>query len=188
MIAMLAKKKPLAPADKGFTLLEVMIAVAILAISLGAILAIEGNSINATARAKQINAVAVLERNQMIETEFKIRGKTFDEVKKEESGTFEAPYQDFRWKTTIKEIKFPTFPGLNQGSSGKPTASGGSASGPGSGETDMSQMISKLMTNFFSKAMREVTITVLWKFEGKEQNFSLSTYWVDLNHEFNLSE
>lgn len=174
MTDMLMLKKSLA--NKGFTLLEVVIALAIMVIAFAAILAVEGGAINASARAKQLNTVSMLAKNQMVETEFLIEGKTFDEVQKEEAGVFQPPYQDYRWKRTVKELHFPRF------------SSGSGKGGSTEGATDSSDLISKLITNFFSKAIREVTVTVFWKRGTGEQNYSLSTYWVDLNYEFKFSE
>jgi hypothetical protein len=121
-----------------------------------------------------MNIVGMLARNQMIDTEYKIEGKTFDEVRKDESGTFPSPYQDYRWKTVIKELKFPAL------------ISGGK--GSDSGQNQATELLTKLTTNFLSKAIRQVTVTIFWKRGTAEQSFSLSTYWVDLNYEFKLSE
>jgi type II secretion system protein I len=164
--------------ESGFTLLEVVIAMAIMLIAFASILSVESGAINATARAKQLNIVAMLARNKMVETEYKFEGKTFDEVKKDDGGAFEAPYQDFRWTAKIKEIKFPN---LNIGG-------GGDKGGDKGGGTDMVATLTKLLTKFLSKAMREVTVTIFYKRGSGEQSFAVSTYWVDLNHEFETSE
>lgn len=172
---------------EGFTLLEVIIAMAIMAVAFSAILAVEGGAINASARAKQLNVVAMLAKNQMIDTEYVIEGKKFEEVEKEKSGTFDAPYQEYRWKRTIKEMKFPNLAG---GKGKKPDQgnAGSSATGGNNRQTELGDMVGKLITNFFSKAMREVTITVTWTRGKGEQSYSVSTYWVDLNHEFKITE
>jgi general secretion pathway protein I len=162
--------------QKGFTLLEVLIAIAIMALALGSILAIEGGSINHSVESKQMNIVAMLAKNEMITTELDIEGKSFDEVEKETSGKFDPPFEDFGWKREVSEIKFPN---LNPG------GGGGSKN---EGEDQASEMLSKLLSNYLSKALREVKVSVLWMKNGKPQSFSVSTYWVDLNHEFNLSE
>jgi type II secretion system protein I len=160
---------------QGFTLLEVVIAMAIMTLAFSAILAVEMGSINASARAKQMNVVAMLAKNQMVDTEYKIEGKKFDEVRKEESGTFPSPYQDYRWKTTVKELKFPSIaPGGGKGKANEANQS--------------SELLGKLITDFLSKAIREVNVTVFWKKGTAEQSFSLATYWVDLNYEFKLSQ
>lgn len=173
--------------EQGFTLLETMIAMAIMLVAFAAIMAVESNSINATTRAKTMNVVAMLAKNRMVQLEYEFEGKTFDEFKKENSGTFEEPYQDYRWKTEVKEIKFPplTIPGSKQGDSSGATPG---PAGGAEGATDAVELLTKLITQYLSKAVREVTVTVLWKKGGGEQSFSVSTYWVDLNHEFQLSE
>ena len=160
--------------QRGFTLLETVIAMAIMLLALSSILAVESNSINASARAKQMNIVAMLAKNTMVETEYKIEGKTFDEVKKEDGGTFPSPYEEYRWSSVIKEIKFPN---LNVG--------GGKSN---DGNNQLMEKMTKLMTKFLSAALREVTITVSWKRGSGEQSFAVSTYWVDLNHEFDISQ
>lgn len=185
MIAMLPSKKslknnPISSANLftgtlngGFTLLEVIIALAIMVMAFGSILAVEMGSINASARAKQMNIVAMLAKNKMIDTEFKFQGKTFSEVKKEEEGVFEDPYQDYRWKAVIKELHFPNI--------------GGAASQNGS-QDQMGAMLVKTVSNFLSKAIREVDVTVIWKKSSAEQTFTLSTYWVDLNYELQIQQ
>ena len=159
--------------NAGFTLLETLIAVAIMVMALGTILAIEGGSINASSRAQNMNIVAMLARNEMVKTEFDIEGKTFDEVDKESEGKFDPPYDNYSWKRTIKELTFPNFASLTS---------------QNDAENQVSDMLSKLFSNYLSKAMREVTVQILWTKSGKQQSASVSTYWVDLNHEFDLSQ
>ncbi len=170
----IVKNRILRNSVSGFTLLEVIIAMAIMVLAFTSILAVEQGSLNASARAKQMNIVGMLAKNQMIETEFQIEGKTFEEVKKESTGTFPSPYEDYRWKTVIKELKFPNI------STGK---------APGQqGEDQSAAMLTKVFTNFLSKAIRLVTVTVFWKRGSGEQSYSLSTFWVDLNYELKISE
>ena len=147
-------------------------------LAFASILAIESNSINATIRAKEMNIVAMLARNQMTDLEYRVEGKTFEEVKKEEGGTFPAPNERFRWKAQVKEIKFPNL-----------------SPGGGSGKKDQenqqnpyAEMITKAVTNYFTKAIREISVTIYWKRGSNEVSYAVSTYWVDLNHEFSPTE
>jgi type II secretion system protein I len=159
----------------GFTLLEVLIAMAIMTVALSSILAVESGSINASARAKQMNIVAMLVKNQMIKTEYDIEGKTFDEVEKEKTEAFEAPYETYTWKRVVKEITFPT---INPGSSD-----------PNDTSVDQNaETMAKTISQFLSKAIREVDVSVNWKKDGKDQSFTVATYWVDLNHAFDAQQ
>ena len=115
----------------------------------------------------------------MVETEFSLEGKTFEEVPKEKSGTFESPYQDYRWQTKIKELSFPSL----LGGSGSGSGDGKDAQGANQG----ADMVAQIISANLSKAIRQVTVTVLWKQGAKEKSFSLSTFWVNLNHELSLS-
>jgi hypothetical protein len=149
---------------------------AIMVTALVAIFTIEGSSISASDKAKRMNIVAMLAKNKMIETEYDIEGKAFEELDKEKSGTFDPPYNDYGWKRTIKELQFPNIA----------TAAGGSPQDDQNAQ--ITDMISKFFTNFLSKAIREVTVAITWSRGGHQQNFTVTTYWVDLNHEFQLSE
>jgi len=163
-----------------------MIAMAIMVMALASIFIIEDGAIRATDRTKRMNEVAMLARNKMIETEFKIEGKTFEEVKKEDGGTFPTPYEQYQWRLKIREIKFPNLVPPSAGK-GDGDAGGGEGDG-GAGMSGALEMMSKLVTNYLSKALREITVTIAWSKAEQEQTFSVSTYWVNLNHEFQLSE
>lgn len=163
----------------GFTLLETMIAMAIMLVAFTSILMVESASINTSIKAKQMNFVGLLIKRSLIEAEEELAGKTFDEVQKEKTEQFKPPFEDYKMTRKIKEIKFPE---LNVSGNGE---SGGSDS---EGSSSYADQITKLLTNFLSKAAREVSVTITWKKGSGEQSFTVSTYWVDLNHEFALSQ
>lgn len=181
---------PIRSPQSGFTLLEVIIALAIMALAFASILAVESGSINASARAKQMNIVGMLARNMMIETEYKIQNKTFDEIQKVEEGNFKEPYQDFHWKTEITEMKFPPLGQALFGGSKSSDGGGGGASDSlsNNGQNQATDLLTKLITNFLSKAIRSVKVTISWKRGKGTQTFSLTEFWVNLNASFNLSE
>jgi hypothetical protein len=166
---------------------------AIFVICFASILAVESGAINASDRAKTMNIVQMLAKNQMIEEEYKIEGKTFDEVKKEESGAFEAPYTDYKWKAEVKEVEFPNlnFQGaMNKSGGGESAAAKPAAStaGADANNTDMSDQVTKLVSQYLTKAVRQLTVTITWPKGGGTMNYTVTTYWVDLNHEFQLSQ
>jgi general secretion pathway protein I len=175
--------------EKGFTLLEVMIAIGVLAIGIGAILTAENNSLDVTLRAKRMTTVATLARNTIIDAERELQGKTFEEVKEKSTGKFEAPYSDYSWERVIKEVTFPNVTGAGAGGGGGAAGtSGGAASAGGDTEVPGVERVVKIATAYLSKSTREITVTIRWTDRKEDQNFTVSQYWVDLNHEFNFSE
>lgn len=176
----------------GFTLLEVLIALSIMVLILASILSVQSSSLSASTRARELNTVALLARNLMIETEAKIEGRAFTEVAEETDGVFPEPYQDFRWKVAIKEVEFPQLDLSGASAAGGASGAAGAADqgyqGPADpGANQSAEMIVKLITNFLSKAIREVQVTIYWKRGNNDVDYSVSLYWVDLNHEFSLS-
>lgn len=151
-----------------------MIAIAIMVLAFASILQLESSAIEASRRTKEVNVVAMLAKSKMVDVEYEIEGRTFEEVGEGAAGVFEAPFTDYRWEWKVKEMEFPNF-------------SGGQSQDASGGTSDLTDMLSKLITKFFSKALREVTVRVIWKRGTTDQDFSLSTYWVDLNHEFELT-
>jgi len=160
---------------KGFTLLEVLVSVAIMAISFAAILMVQSGSIQATIKAKEMTVVAMLAKNAMVQTEMALEGKKFEEVKDEVSDNFEKPFESYRWTRVIKEVEFPPLGGLFGGTSEEEN------------QTQQTEMFGKLFTEYLTKAIREVTIKVSWEKGNGMKTYSLSTYWVDLNSDFKTS-
>ncbi len=168
--------------DHGFTLLEVMIAMAVMALGFAAIIMVQSNSSNTSLKAKQLNIATMLAKNKMLEVEQEIDGKPFESADKVKEDNFKEPFQDYHWKKEIKEIEFPSL--FNSAS-----ASGGAQGGTeaeGSGGPMVEQM-TQMITKYLSDSIREVKLTISWKRGNAEQSFSLTTYWVDLNREMRLN-
>lgn len=148
-------------------------------VAYGAIVVAQSSALNASYRSQRMSIGAMLAHNAMAQTEHEIEGKEFNELKKEEGGAFEKPYETFQWKREIKEVKFPSLP----------VGGGGGGEDKGDGNNDQAQqMVTKVITKFLSDSMREVVITVSWPLTKGSGEFKISTYWVNLNHEFSLSQ
>jgi len=145
-------------------------------IAFGSIFSIQSSAIQITGRAKQTNTIAMLLKNSLTQAELEVQGKKFDEVSKEKSGNFEPPFESYSWSWKIKELEFPNL-------IGRSTAQ--ESSEPTDGSSDI---IGKLVTKFLSQSVRQIEVTVKWKQFEKEQSYSGTTLWVDLNHEMALNE
>ncbi|MCM0605380.1 MAG: type II secretion system protein [Xanthomonadaceae bacterium] len=162
--------------NSGFTLIEVMIALAIMTIAFTSIFQIQSDSSKAIRQSKETNLVTMLLKNYMIDTEHEFEGRAFTEVSKEKVSKCQEPYEEYQCSRVIKEIKFPQL-SFGQNSTDPEQAQ----------SNQMIERVTKLITKFLTQAIREVTVTVAWgsKYEYK---VSLSTYWVNLNQEFSINE
>ncbi|MBS1961238.1 MAG: prepilin-type N-terminal cleavage/methylation domain-containing protein [Bdellovibrionales bacterium] len=170
---------------EGFTLLEVMIALAIMLVAFSSILAIQSSSMNSALKSRQIHEVSVLARNAMLQTEIEISGKKFEELPPELSVACEEGNPDYTCTRKIKEVKLPNLAGLSKAAQGE--NGGGSSKDDDEKNSAILEQMTKVITNFLSKAVREVTITVSWKRGTTTQKYDVAMYWVDLNSDFNIN-
>lgn len=166
----------------GFTLLEVLIAMTIMILAFTSIMSIQSSNMRSSAKAKRMNIIGMLARNALLQTELEIKGKKFDAIPEEKEGQFDAPYDDYRWQRKIKKVEFPELT-FNAGKSEGESGGGASEKESDNTTNQLAQMVSK----FLSKALREVSITVLWNSGKFEQKYSVSLYWVDLETELSLT-
>ena len=145
--------------EKGFSLLEVMVAVAILAISLLALINFQGQSMFIVGRAEKLTLANFLARQKMAEVVLAIEKEQFQQgvfsEDKSESGAFEEPYEDYKWEWKMRKVEIPV-PGGEEGG----------------GVMAMLQMVS----NQIKDQVREVKLTVTWQELGKEQGFDVVTH------------
>lgn len=89
-----------ASSSKGFTLLEVMVAVAILAMVLVSLLGLKNRSVQDVMVSEHITTATLLAKRKMTET--LMPGSTVPLVQKEDEGEFpEEEFKGYTWKMTI---------------------------------------------------------------------------------------
>jgi general secretion pathway protein I len=91
--------------QRGFTLLEVMIALAIVGIALVALLALCNRSVEVNGRLQKITQATLLAQEKMTEVEV-IRQQNPTQLTNEE-GVFDKPYDAFRWRTAFEDTPLP---------------------------------------------------------------------------------
>jgi len=90
---------------RGFTLLEVMVSVGILAVSLTAISGITGGSYAASEYSRGVTIATLLARSKMIDLEEELWKDGFPDDEKEFDGEFDKEGRpDFRWKAIVRKI------------------------------------------------------------------------------------
>lgn len=90
----------------GFTLLEVMVALAIVSGALVALLTLGNRSVTAQTRLQRLTQATLLAQQKMAETEVGSRRKTLEKTLQE--GRFDAPHADYRWRLAFAETPLPS--------------------------------------------------------------------------------
>lgn len=183
---------------QGFTLLEVMIALAILAGALVVLLSISASDIRASHRAKLLTIATGLARAKMYDTEDALGRLGFessDSACEPKTGDFgEEGQPRFTYERECERVSLPsidqasTTPGGASGSAVKDpndpknqddllNLSGGSASGAlGAG---MVQMYFPLIQPVLENAIRKVTIKVHWNIGSEVEELKVIAFFTD---------
>jgi len=90
--------------EKGFTLMEVMVAMAILAIALVSIFQLQSQSISMATDSRFMTTAALLAQSKMVEVE--ARSSLHNQI---EDGDFGADYPQYTWRLEISDAKLPVF-------------------------------------------------------------------------------
>lgn len=90
--------------DRGFTLLEVMIALAIIGIALVTLLGLETRTIQLAERQQRVTQATLLAQEKMTEIEI---GEQSRSVLGESEELFESPFDLYRWSVTSEPTPLP---------------------------------------------------------------------------------
>jgi general secretion pathway protein I len=170
-------------AASGFTLLEIMVAVAILSATLVVLLSIVTNNVRATNHAKMTTAATFLARNRMVEIEDQILDEGFTDNDEMVEGTFrDLGYPQFRWQSQIERIDLPA--DLSGKARDQASTTSLDAKDPMSMLTGfMGGMMSGFIDPIrigLQESVRKVTVRVLWNEHGRrDQSFEVVQYLTD---------
>lgn len=184
---------------KGFTLIEVMIALVIISIALVALSSSQGIALNSTRKSRFVTLATVAAKNMMSEIDITSTLKGFTYIKElgeKTDGDFDAPeYKGWKWIREVKEVNFPisqimkSYMGgggaaTEEGDTANTTASNNNNSGQASSqEAQILNMVATNLETFMKQSVREVTVTVMWPVRGGQEFSSLKLvyYAVDYN-------
>jgi len=181
-------KRPAKPSDRrrssaGFTLLEIMVAIAILSSTLVVLLSIVTNNVRSTNHAKMTTSATLLARTKMVDVEDEILDNGFTDNDENAAGSFkDLGYPQFRWETSIERIELPS--DLGQRSKDQATTQTQDATNPMSLLTGfMGGMMSSFIEpirNGLQESVRKVTVRVIWDEHGRlDQSFEVVQYLTD---------
>jgi type II secretion system protein I len=175
--------RPSSSEQAGFTLLEVLIAVAILAVSLSSLLGSQLNSIAATRYARDITAAALLAEHQLLELEFLHRKEGWINSDAKYEGDFsEQGYRDMKWSCTVHFTELPEYNQLLAAKEDSDEAQGKDGDNvldAGDRAFGALGMVWPLVKSAIENSIRKVDCTVTWKNGTIVEEFRVQTFWTD---------
>ena len=157
----------------GFTVLEVLIATVILAGAMVVLNSTWGRSGLQVRKSRQMNVVSFLLKRKVAEFELQFKTeRTFAEIPEEESGDFGNEFAGYTWKVETREMEFPDLSAALVGQDG--------------GANEMLLTVVKQMTEQFSRAVKEVKVSVFYTKGEVTKEFSVTTYIVNYDQQLGL--
>ncbi|MBI2346012.1 MAG: type II secretion system protein [Deltaproteobacteria bacterium] len=149
---------------RGFTLLEVVIALGIMTVAMTGLLTLFGRSQVDFRITREITVATMLARQKMAEATLEIEkrmqeGRVPQDAEHEE-GEFAAPFESYRWQLDIRKVELPV---------------------PEQAEkADLMQLFMQQIAKQIAEAVREVKLTVVWKAREQERLLTVTTHMVNL--------
>jgi len=174
--------------SRGFTLLEVLIAIAILSMSLMVIYQTQGRAVQMANYGKFMSVATLLVRTKIIEIEEQLKEEGFSDFDDEKEGTFEEEgFDKFRWLANIKKITINLPESLSTSGGGLSGMGGGGDQKDGaSNKQQMGMNLAmlgphlKTIAKILEQSVRELKITVFWPSGPKKENsINVTTHVVD---------
>jgi general secretion pathway protein I len=170
--------------DSGFTLLEVMIAVAILSITIVTLLSVVTGNIRATHHARLTTTATFLARGKMIDVEDQVLENGFSTDDESAEGNFkEQGHAEFRWDSIIERVELPADAALKQ----RDEAQDKMKDDTSNPMSLISGFLGGMMSSFIEpirlglqEAVRRVTVHVTWDETGRPtQTIEVVQYLAD---------
>lgn len=160
--------------EKGFTLLEVMIALALLSGILFVAVISQTSSLSSSSRSKNILLATSLARNFINEQELKYEDLPFDQLPKTENGKFPDPHGDYEWEIRFEEIDFSVLADLMVKT----------AEAQNEEMDSNTQTVAKLFQEHMKKNIRKMVVVVKYPDSGSLSSLTFSQLLVKYDTEF----
>lgn len=155
--------------NRGFSLIEIVIALAILAFSVTALVSFHARGYVNDGKARRLSNAVLLARVKMAELKLNVEKEvakgSFPE-ESSENGEFDKPFEDYKWSSEVRRVELP-MPPAQEGEEGSAQAG------------IMAQMMQGVIKQI-SEAVRELKLTIKWEEMGREREFSVVTHIVKL--------
>lgn len=175
--------------NAGYTLMEVLVALTILAMGLTILLGTQASSARMSERANQMALAALLARSKMIDIEHELHQEGFSEMTESASGDFrDEGFRDIDWDAEIEVIEItPDAQEDFNATVYEQLFGDGEGGGSLSGSTAVSSFLPMILAqippliNDMAQRARKVTLTVTWMDGRSEMTLTVQQFVVNLN-------
>lgn len=158
--------------NKGFTLIEILVAVSMLMIAMSATNSSWSGSVLALKKTSHNNNIAQLLERKMIEMETLYSKETFDSIPKELSGDFGEDFSNYSWTMKSQEFEMPDLTRIALAKDGE--------------ADEVTITIMNQMKEFMTKSVLEVVVSVTVTIDKKPYTHSISNYFVNYDQDLNI--
>lgn len=148
--------------ERGFTLLEVIVSLVILAVALLGFHQGQSSSVRLSMRSEKLAQATELAQQKMTEIELQLRKKNLGTFQEEEKGEFkEEAFKEFKWNRKLEKVNLSCF-------LPKPQT-----------EKEGQQGYYAIAEKYFENSMRKIKVTVEWQEGSKTKSTHLTQLYVD---------
>ena len=173
---------------RGFSLIEVLLALAILATAFTVLMGTVAHSGQQSVYSAQLTQASLLARSKMVDLEYLILDEGFSDADRTYSGNFrDEGHPDVRWEARVEPVEIPPdakerFMGqVNQQLFGGMEADGGALGGNPAFSAMLPLLMAQLpeFVNQVGERVRRIILTVYYDFNGREMPLEITHYVVD---------
>ena len=158
---------------RGFTLLEALISIGILAGLFTAIYGVQAGAVSSVRYARDLQRAALLARDKVLEVEWKLKKDGFSVADMTMEGDFDdAEAPEFRWRAEVHRVRPEAFEGLAN--------MGGAVAGESNPLAAAFAPAFGLIGQQLAEQVREVRVWVMWKDGAYDESFDVVTHVVKL--------
>ncbi len=181
-------KKRILRRGRGFSLIEVLLALAILATAFTVLMGTVAHSGQQSVYSAQLTQASLLARSKMVDLEYLILDEGFSDADRTYSGNFrDEGRPDVRWEARVEPVEIPPdakerFMGqVNQQLFGGMEADGGALGGNPAFSAMLPLLMAQLpeFVNQVGERVRRIILTVYFDFAGREQPLEVTHYVVN---------
>lgn len=162
--------------QKGFTFIEVLVAMLIFVMAGLAAVDIGHGSVMATREAKEVSQATWLLQNVIVDAETHLETDGIDKAcEKKKEGKFDPPYDNFTWKLTCEQIDFHLSETASKVS--QQQSKSDQDDDPDSKENLIEKMILQTASDYLTQSIREVHAEVDWLQGKTKRNVAVTTHF-----------